>query len=123
MPCTPISVALDVEPPSQTTEVIFQLDKICNDDDTVEWKLHFQLKKKSASGDLAPVVTVDVDINKEDHAKAAATAKHGMDDNQLAQADATGQAAMKKDRGELSQGDVEDQASQIIPVRDPNSPS
>jgi hypothetical protein len=46
-----------------------------------------------------------------------------MDDNQLAQADATGQAAMKKDRGELSQGDVEDQASQIIPVRDPNSPS
>jgi hypothetical protein len=123
MACKPISVALDVEPPSQSTEVIFQLDKICNDDDTVEWKLHFELKKQNAAGTLISVVKVDVDINKEDHPAAAATAKHGMDDNQLAQADATNQTALDKDAGKATDADVKDQAGQIIPARDPASPS
>ena len=123
MPCTPISVALDVEPPSQSTEVIFQLDKICNDDGTAEWKLHFELKKQNASGTLVTVVKADVDINNQDHAKAAATAKHGLDDNQQAQADATGQTAIDKDSGNATQNDVDDQAGQIVPARDPSSPS
>jgi hypothetical protein len=120
--CKPISVALDVEPPSQSTEVIFQLDKICNDDGTAEWKLHFELKKQ-ISGNMVSIVKADVDINKEDHPTAAATAKNGLDDNQRAQADATGQTAVDKDAGQASQDDVNDQAGQIIPARDPNSPS
>jgi hypothetical protein len=114
---------LDVEPPSQSTEVIFQLDKICNDDGTAEWKLHFELKKQNAAGTLVTVVKADVDINNQDHAKAAATAKHGLDDNQQAQADATGQTAIDKDSGNATQNDVDDQAGQIIPARDPSSPS
>jgi hypothetical protein len=123
VPCKPISVALDVEPPSQSMEVIFQLDKICNPDDTAEWKLHFELKKQNASGTLVTVVKADVDINKEDHPAAAATAKNGLDDNQRAQGKITGQTAADKDAGNATQDDVDDQAGQIIPARDPNSPS
>lgn len=104
-------------------EVIFQLDKICNDDDTVEWKLHFELKKQNAAGTLVTVVKADVDINKEDHPAAAATAKNGLDDNQRTQAKITGQTAVDKDAGNATQEDVDDQAGQIVPSRDPDSPS
>src|SRR6185437_3491687 len=94
MSCTPISVALEVDPPSGDTEISFQLDKICNADGTAEWKLHFELDQKAADGTMTPIVKLDIDINHEDAPVAAATAKNGLDDAQRAQADIAAQTAL-----------------------------
>jgi hypothetical protein len=121
-PCEPISVALQVDPPSGDSEIVFQLDKICNADDTVEWKMHFELQQKNAAGTLAPVVTLDIDINDEDHATAAATAKNGLDANQRAQAAVAGQTALAVGTGGATKDDAQQDAAAIIPARDPGSP-
>ena len=122
MACEPISVALEVDPPSGDSQIILQLDKICNPDDTAEWKLHFELQQKNAAGTLVPVVKLDIDINHEDHPTAAATAKNGLDDNQRAQAAITGQTALGVPTGDATEDDVQQQAAAIVPVRDPASP-
>jgi hypothetical protein len=121
--CVPISIALEVDPPSGDTQIVFQLDKICNSDDTAEWKMHFELQQKNAQGTLAPVVKLDIDINKEDKAAAAATAAHGLDDNQRAQAQIAGQTALAVTTNDATVDDAKAQAAQIIPARDPTSPS
>jgi len=123
MPCVPISVALEVDPPSGDSQIVFQLDKICNPDDTAEWKIHFELQQKNAQGTLAPVVKLDIDINKEDHPAAAATAAHGLDDDQRAQAQIAGQTALAVTTNDATEDDAQTQAGAIIPARNPNSPS
>jgi len=123
MACHALSVSLDVAPPSGDSEVSLQLTKTCNPDDTAEWKLHFELKMKDAGGTLSPVVTLDVDINHEDHPAAQATANKGMDANQRAQADVASQTAVLKTQGAATDDDVKQQTAAIIPARDPNSPS
>jgi len=123
MACKDISVALEIDPPSDDTEIDFQLDKICNPDDTAEWKLHFELQQKNAAGTLAPVVKFDIDINHEDHLAAAATAQHGLDDDQRAQAAIAGQTALAVTTGDATEDDAQQQTAQIIPARNPDSPS
>jgi hypothetical protein len=123
MPCRALTVSLDVAPPSGDSEVSLQLTKTCNPDDTAEWKLHFQLKMKDSTGKLKPVVTLDVNINNQDHSAALATANNGMDANQRAQADVACQTALLKAQGSASDEDVQEQTAAIIPARDPNSPA
>jgi hypothetical protein len=106
MPCEDISVSLQVDPSSGDSEVNLQLNKICNADDTAEWKLHFQLKLKNASGVLGP-----------------ATANNGMDPAQRAQADVASQTALLQTQGAATEADVKQQAAAIVPARDPGSPS
>jgi hypothetical protein len=122
-PCRPFTIDLQVDPPSGDTELDFSLEKFCNNDGSEGWKLHFELQEKNNSGTLTPVVTLDIDVNDEDKAKAAATAKFGLDDNQRAQADVTAQTANDVRTGDATQDDVQQQGSQVIPSRDPSSPS
>jgi hypothetical protein len=121
-PCEPFTIDLEVDPPSGDTELDFTLEKICNDDGTVGWKLHFELEAKGSNGTLTPVVKLDIDVNDEDHDKAAATAKNGMDDNQRQQADITAQTGNFVRTGDATQDDVNQQGAQVIPARDPSSP-
>jgi len=123
MACVPISVSLEVDPPSGDTQIVLQLDKICNADDTAEWKLHFELQQKNAAGTLAPVVKLDIDINHEDHPAAAATAKNGLDDDQRAQAAIAGQTALAVTTNDATEDDAKQQSAAIIPARNPASPT
>jgi hypothetical protein len=123
MPCQDLSIDLKLDPPNGDCEVELILNKICNPDETVEWKLHFSFQKKDDSGTLKPVVTLDVDINHQDHPVAQATANNGMDANQRAQADLANQTALLKDQGQATADDVKQQTGAIIPARDPNSPA
>jgi len=117
MACTPISVSLEVNP-SQLRKIVFDLDKICNDDDTVEWKLHFDLQERSDSnGNFTSLVKLDVDVNKEDHPKAAATAQNGLDENQRAQALVAGDTAKDFAQGNASEQDAKDDTGAVISVR------
>ena len=120
--CEDLSVDLKLDPPSGDCEVELILNKICNADDTAEWRLHFDFQQKDATGKLQPVVTLDIDVNHEDHPAAQATANNGMDANQRAQADVTNQTATLKAQGAATEGDVKQQGAQIIPSRDPASP-
>jgi len=79
MSCESVSVGLEVNP-NDLRRINFDLDKICNDDNTAEWKLHFELRERDdAAKDFRSVVKLNVDINKENHSLAAATAKHGLE--------------------------------------------
>jgi hypothetical protein len=121
-PCRPFSIDLQVDPPSGDTELDFSLDKFCNDDGTEGWFLHFDLKEKGADGTLKPVVNLNIDVNDEDRAKAQATARHGMDDLQRAQADVTAQTGNDVRTGDATEDDVKQQGAQVMSVRDPGSP-
>lgn len=121
MPCKPISIALQVDPPSGDTEISFKLDKTCNDDGTASWKLHFELDQKAASGNT-PIVKLDIDINDEDAGKAQSTAKHGLDGNQRAQADNAAQTALGVKTGDATADDAKQAASAVIPARSSSSP-
>jgi hypothetical protein len=59
------------------------MDKICNSDDSAEWKLHFELQQGNP---LKPVVKLDVDLNKKNNQQAEDTAKDGLNDTQQGQA-------------------------------------
>lgn len=123
MACTPISVSLEVNP-TALRKIIFDLDKICNDDDTVEWKLHFDLQERSdPNGTFTSLVKLDVDIGKEDHANAAATAQNGLDENQRAQAQVAGDTAKDFSNGNASEQDAKDDAGAVVSVRSPDSPA
>jgi hypothetical protein len=123
MSCTPISVSLEVNP-SDLRKIVFDLDKICNDDDTVEWKLHFDLQVRSdPNGTFRSLVKLDVDINKENHALAEATARHGMDEDQRSQAAVAGDTAEAFKKGQASQEDAEGDAQDVIAARNPASPA
>jgi hypothetical protein len=122
-PCEPFTIDLEVDPPSGDTQLDFTLEKICNNNGTVGWKLHFELDEKGSNGKLNPVVKLDIDVNDEDSNKAAATAKNGLDDNQRQQAAVTAQTANSVRTGDATQDDVNQQGAGVIPARDPNSPS
>lgn len=122
MACKPISVSLEVNP-SPDRKIILQLDKLCNPDDTAEWKLHFDLQEKNSAGAMVSIVKLDVDINKEDHPAAEATASHGLDASQRGQAAIAGDTAKAFKLGTASEDDAKEDAASIIPSRDANSPS
>ena len=114
MSCKPISVTLEVDP-SDIQKIVFGLDKSCNDDDTAEWKLHFELLERADfTKEFATVVKLDVDINKENHPQAEATAKNGLDESQRGQAQIAAQVA--KDP-EASDDDKKDAAEGVIEAR------
>ena len=120
MSCESVSIGLEVNP-NDLRRINFDLDKICNDDDTAEWKLHFELRERDdAAKDFRSVVKLDVDINKEHHSLAAATAKHGLDEDQRGQADAAADVAKElgKDSPEAKQA-----AQDVIAARNPESPA
>jgi len=123
MACTPVSVSLEVNP-SALRKIIFELDKICNNNNTVEWKLHFDLQERSdPNGTFTSLVKLDVDVNKDDHANAAATAEHGLDENQRAQAIVAGDTAKDFSQNLASEQDAKDDAGAVVSVRSPDSPS
>ena len=123
MSCTPVSVGLEVNP-NELRKIIFNLDKLCNDDGTAEWKLHFELQERAdASKEFGSVVKLDVDINKENHQLAEATAKHGLDEDQRGQADAAADTAKALQAGQASEEEAKQAAQDVIASRNPASPS
>ncbi len=123
MSCTPISVSLEVDP-TELRRIIFALDKICNNDETAEWKLHFELLERTdPSKDFRNVVKLDVDVNKEHHVLAEATAKHGLDENQRGQAAIAGATAKAVTEKAAEPEDAIADVAAILPARSAKSPS
>lgn len=122
MQCSPISVSLAVGL-SHHRLVILSLDKTCNADHTAEWKMHFEFQELDPRGLMVPVVKLDVDINKQDHAAVAATASNGLDAGQRAQAAVAADTAKAVAAGEATTADLVQDAAAIIPARASNKQS
>jgi hypothetical protein len=123
MGCTPVSVSLEVNP-SNLRKIVFDLDKLCNNDGTVEWKLHFDLQERTDPGqDFVSLVKLDVDINDENNPLAEATAQHGLDNDQRAQAHVAGDTAKAFLEGDASRDDVMQDSQDVIAARNPASPT
>ena len=123
MGCTPISVSLEVNP-SDLRKIIINLDKFCISDGTVEWRMKFELQERSdASQDFRALVNLAVDINPTDHRLAAATAEHGLDEDQRSQAHVAGDTAKATLEGDATEEDAKQDAQDIIAVRNPASPA
>jgi hypothetical protein len=123
MSCTPISVSLEVNP-TELRKIVFDLDKICNNDGTAEWKLHFDLQERSdASKTFRSLVKLDVDINKQNNQLAEATAKNGLDENQRSQAAVAGDTAKAFQQKQATKEDAQEDAQGVIAARSSDSPS
>lgn len=116
MQCTPVTVSLEVRL-SHSRVVILELDKTCHLNNTAEWRLHFELQEPDSAGTMVSIVKLDVDINKEDHAAAEATASQGLDANQRAQAAIAADTAKAVAAGAATKTDLEQDAAAIIPAR------
>jgi len=122
MSCKPISVGLEVIP-NQLTKIVFNLDKICNNDGTAEWSLHFQLQERPAvTKPFVIVVKLDVDINKENHPLAEATATNGLDEDQRGQAIAAAELAKAAKTKPAMMADAKQAAQDVLAARNPASP-
>ena len=123
MGCTPVSVSLEVNP-SELRKIVFDLDKSCNNDGTVEWRLHFDLQeRKNATDEFLSLVKLDVDINNENHALAEATAQHGLDEDQRAQAHVAADTAKALHDGTATPEEAKQDAQDVIAARSPDSPA
>lgn len=117
MACTPISVDLEVITPDQKRKITFGLERDCNNDGTAEWVIHFELDEASTPGNFQEVVKLDIDINDENHDKAEATAKNGLDANQTAQAFVAGDTAKAFKLGQATKDDLNSDANDVIAAR------
>ena len=118
MSCKPISVSLEVNP-TDLRKIVFGLDKICNNDGTAEWKLHFDLQERSDSNsNFRSLVKLDVDIDKQNNTLAEATAKNGLNADQRSQAAVAGDTAKDFSQGNAAEQDVKDDAQAVITARD-----
>jgi hypothetical protein len=122
MSCTPISVSLEVDP-TELRKIIFGLDRICHNDGTSEWKIHFELQERNTAVEpFRNVIKLDVDVNHEDDTLAAATARHGLDENQRGQAAIAAATAKAVTEGNADPEDAQADVAAILPARSVTSP-
>ena len=117
---TSISVDLVIVTPNQLRKINFNLSKDVKTDQSVEWKMVFDLlERKDTTKPFAEVVTLTVDIKKPHHAKAELTAKNGFDAAQgsaaLVAADTA--KAFKKDPKKVSKLTANARAQNVIAAR------
>ncbi|MBI1763330.1 MAG: hypothetical protein HYR56_18045 [Acidobacteria bacterium] len=113
-----LSVDLMVVTQDQLRKINIGLSKNPLPDDTVEWKMTFKLEERKKTTDaFAEVVTLNVDIQVEHHAKAEATAKKGLDDAQTSKALIAADTAKANKEGKVSTKRAKSDAQAIISSR------
>lgn len=120
---THIHVSFTIVTPDQLRKIIFSLSKTSDANDD-SWSIMFELDERAdPNGKFQLVIQLQVDVDHNDAPKAAATAKHGMDANQRAQAIEAGATAKDVQTGDATKDDLAADTQAIVSVRDDNSPS
>jgi hypothetical protein len=120
---THIHVTFTIVTPDQLRKIIFTLSKTTDANDD-SWSIMFELDERAdANGKFQLVIQLQVDVDHNDSAKAAATAKNGMDPDQRAQALVAGDTAKDVKTGDASKEDLQADTKAIVSVRDDNSPN
>jgi len=125
---THVSVTFKIVTPDQLRKIIFTLTRE-SDSQTDSWSITFELdERKNTTDDFAMVIQLNVDVDHNDkdaNDQAAATAKHGLDADQQAQALVAGdtaKAAADPTSG-VTQGDADEDALGVVTTRNPSSPA
>jgi hypothetical protein len=120
---THISVTFKIVTPDQLRKIIFTLSWM-SDAHNDSWSVMFELDERAdATKDFQLVIQLQVDVDHNDYANAAATAKHGMDSNQRAQALTAGDTARDAKTGDATVDDAKADAAAVVSARDPHSPA
>jgi hypothetical protein len=120
---THISVTFTIVTPDQLRQIIFNLTKSSDSNDD-SWSVTFELdERKSPSKPFALVTKLEVAVDHNDSAKAAATAKHGMDSDQHAQALNAADTVKESKSDPSLKEDAEEDAKAVISARNPSSPA
>jgi|ERR1700687_3487141 len=120
---THISVTFKIVTPDQLRKIIFTLSRM-SDAQNDSWSVMFELDERAdATKDFQLVIQLQVDVDHNDDTNAAATAKHGMDSNQRAQALVAGDTAKDVKTGDATIDDAKAELAGVISARDPNSPA
>jgi len=120
---THISVTFKIVTPDQLRKIIFTLIRM-SDAQTDSWSVMFELDERAeATKDFQMVIQLQVDVDHNDDANAAATAKHGMDADQRAQTLVAGDTAKDAKTGDATVEDAKADAAGIVSARNPNSPA
>jgi|SRR5215469_189974 len=119
---THISVTFKIVTPDQLRKIVFTLSRMSDAQDD-SWSVMFELDERTdPTKDFQLVIQLQVDVDHNDNPNAAATAKHGMDSNQRAQALTAGDTAKDATTGDATLDDAKADAAGVISARDPNSP-
>ena len=122
MPCTPLSVDLEVHTPDQLRKILFGLERTCNNDGTETWAINFEVDERtntSATWDL--LVKLNVKVSKAYNKAAEVTANsRSLDATQTAQALVAGQTARDFRNGQATETDVKEDAEATIAARTTN---
>lgn len=120
---THIAVTFTIVTPDQLRKIIFRLNKSSDSQDE-SWSVFFELDERAdTTAAFNLVIQLEVDVDHNDHAKAAATMKNGLDTDQHAQALVAGDTAKDVATGAATQEDAKDDAKSVVSARNPGSPS
>src|SRR5215510_677667 len=114
---THISVTFRIVTPDQLRKITFTLTRN-SDAKNDSWSVMFELDERAdTTKDFQLVIQLQAEVDHNDNAKAAATAKDGLDSDQHSQALVAGDVAKAAKKGEATVDDAEDQAAAIISAR------
>jgi hypothetical protein len=120
---THVSVTFTIVTPNQLRKIIFTLIRL-SDANNDSWSVMFELDERAdASKPFQLVIQLQVDVDHNDAANAAATQKHGLDSDQHAQALVAGDTAKDAKIGAATKADAEDDAKAIVSARNASSPT
>jgi len=114
---THISVTFRIVTPDQLRKITFTLTRM-SDANNDSWSVMFELDERAdATKDFHLVIQLQADVDHNDNAKAAATAKDGLDSDQHSQALVAADVAKAVKKGEATIEDAKDQAAAIVAAR------
>jgi hypothetical protein len=120
---THISVTFKIVTPDQKRRIVFTLSRMSGAADD-SWSVLFELDERAdANHDFQMVIQLQVDVDHNDDQKAAATAKHGLDTDQHAQALQAADTAKDAKKGDATLDDAKADAAGVVSARADNSPA
>ena len=120
---THVTVTFKIVTPDQKRRIVFTLTKN-TDKKSESWSVMFELDERAdVKKDFQMVIQLQVDVAKGDAAKAASTAKHGLDTDQEAQALAAADVAKDAKKGDATVDEAKEEAAAVVSARSEDSPS
>lgn len=118
-----ITVSFTIVTPDQLRRIIFTLTKT-QASAGESWDIMFELDERAdAAKNFVLVARFQVDVDQEDHDNAAATAKHGLDSDQVDQAHVAADTASDVKTGAATLEDRDAAATDVVSVRNAASPN
>ena len=119
---THISVTFKIVTPDQLRKIIFTLSRL-SDAKNDSWSVMFELDERAdTTKDFHLVIQLQVDVDHNENAKAAATAQNGLDSDQHAQALVAADTAKDVKTGDATAADAKEDVAAIVSARSAGSP-